>query len=45
MIAFTAATAQAQPEAIKAAQKAGIAYAKHNPKTNYRGGKPSYAST
>jgi putative DNA-invertase from lambdoid prophage Rac len=42
MIAFMAATAQAQAEATKAAQKAGIAYAKQKPETKYRGRKPSY---
>lgn len=42
MIAFMAATAQAQAEATKAAQKAGIAYAKQQPEVKYRGRKPSY---
>ncbi len=42
MIAFMAATAQAQAEATKAAQKAGIAYAKQQPERKYRGRKPSY---
>ncbi len=41
LIAFMAATAQAQAEATKEAQKAGIAAAKGN-KTKYRGKKPSY---
>ncbi len=42
MIAFMAATAQAQAEATKAAQKAGIAHAKQKPNIKYRGRKPSY---
>ena len=42
MIAFMAATAQAQAEATKAAQRAGIAHAKQQPETKYRGRKPSY---
>ena len=42
MIAFMAATAQAQAQAGKAAQKVGIAYAKQKPETKYRGKKPSY---
>jgi putative DNA-invertase from lambdoid prophage Rac len=41
LIAFMAATAQAQAEATKEAQKAGIAHAKENP-TKYRGRKPSF---
>ena len=41
MIAFMAATAQAQDEATKEAQRAGIAAVKGNPK-KYRGKKPSY---
>ncbi len=41
LIAFMAATAQAQAEATKEAQKAGIAHAKAT-KTVYRGRKPSY---
>jgi putative DNA-invertase from lambdoid prophage Rac len=45
MIAFMAATAQAQAEATKAAQKAGIAYAKQQPAMKYRGRKPSYTRT
>jgi DNA invertase Pin-like site-specific DNA recombinase len=42
MIAFMAATAQAQAEATKAAQKAGIAHAKQQADVKYRGRKPSY---
>jgi DNA invertase Pin-like site-specific DNA recombinase len=42
MIAFMAATAQAQAEATEAAQKAGIAHVKQKPETKYRGRKPSY---
>ncbi len=41
LIGFMAATAQAQAEATKEAQKAGIAAAKENP-TKYRGKKPSF---
>lgn len=41
MIAFLAATAQAQAEATKIAQKAGIAAAKDDPR-KYAGRKPSY---
>lgn len=41
LIAFMAATAQAQAEATKEAQKAGIAAVKDNPQ-KYRGKKPSY---
>lgn len=41
MIAFMAATAQAQAEATKEAQKAGIAAVKGDPR-KYRGKKPSY---
>ncbi|PTV96027.1 DNA invertase Pin-like site-specific DNA recombinase [Rhodobacter aestuarii] len=41
LIAFMAATAQAQAEAIKEAQRAGIAAARENI-TAYRGRKPSY---
>jgi DNA invertase Pin-like site-specific DNA recombinase len=37
-----AATAQAQAEATKAAQKAGIAHAKKQAEVKYRGRKPSY---
>jgi putative DNA-invertase from lambdoid prophage Rac len=43
MIAFMAATAQAQAEATKAAQKAGIAHAKQQSEMKYRGRKPSYS--
>jgi putative DNA-invertase from lambdoid prophage Rac len=42
LIGFMAATAQAQAEATKAAQKAGIAHAKQQPELKYRGRKPSY---
>ena len=43
LIAFMAATAQAQAEATKAAQKAGIAHAKANGDgTKYRGRKPTF---
>lgn len=42
LIAFMAATAQAQAEATKEAQKAGIAAAKEKP-TKYLGRKPSYS--
>ena len=41
LIAFMAATAQAQAEATKEAQRAGIKAAKQNG-TKYRGKKPSY---
>ena len=41
MIAFLAATAQAQAEATKIAQQAGIAAAKSDPR-KYAGRKPSY---
>jgi len=41
LIAFMAATAQAQAEATKEAQRAGIAHAKASGDT-YRGRKPSY---
>ncbi|MDW3118371.1 MAG: recombinase family protein [Roseovarius pacificus] len=41
LIAFMAATAQAQAEAIKEAQKAGIDAARKD-KSKYRGKKPSY---
>lgn len=44
LIAFMAATAQAQAEATKEAQKAGIEHAKANEQGNkYRGRKPSYS--
>jgi len=43
MIGFMAAMAQAQAEANKQAQKAGIEYAKAKPETRaYRGRKPTY---
>jgi putative DNA-invertase from lambdoid prophage Rac len=42
LIAFMAATAQAQAEATKAAQKAGIEHAKANDDRAYLGRKPSY---
>ncbi len=43
LIAFMAATAQAQAEVSKEAQKAGIAYAKANDDgTKYRGRKPTF---
>jgi DNA invertase Pin-like site-specific DNA recombinase len=41
LIAFMAATAQAQAEATKEAQRAGIEHAKANGES-YRGRKPSY---
>jgi putative DNA-invertase from lambdoid prophage Rac len=41
LIGFMAALSQAQAEATKEAQKAGIAHAKANPR-NYLGRKPSY---
>ena len=44
MIAFLAATAQAQAEATKIAQQAGIAEAKNDPR-KYAGRKPSYDRT
>lgn len=44
LIGFMAALSQAQAEATKEAQKAGIAHAKANPK-NYLGRKPSYTET
>lgn len=43
MIAFMAATAQAQAEATKAAQKAAITFAKRQPEVKHRGRKPSYS--
>ncbi len=42
LIAFMAATAEAQAEATKEAQKAGIAYAKAIEPRSYRGRKPSF---
>ena len=41
LIGFMAASAQAQAEAVKEAQRAGIEAAKHNER-KYRGKKPSY---
>jgi len=41
LIAFMAATSQAQAEAIKGAQRAGIAYAKAHAGERYRGRKSS----
>ncbi|CAN2534479.1 Putative+transposon+Tn552+DNA-invertase+bin3 [Methylocapsa aurea] len=43
LIAFMAATAQAQAEATKEAQRAGIDHAKANSEAKYRGRKPSYS--
>lgn len=43
LIAFMAATAQAQAEATKEAQRAGIDHAKANAGSKYRGRKPSYS--
>jgi putative DNA-invertase from lambdoid prophage Rac len=46
LIAFMAATAQAQAEATKEAQRAGIAHARANgAERAYRGRKPSYSRT
>src|SRR5215468_5173145 len=42
LIPFMSATAQAQVEATKAAQRAGIAHAKANDDRSYLGRKPSY---
>ncbi|TRL35704.1 recombinase family protein [Methylosinus sporium] len=42
LIAFMAATAQAQAEATKEAQRAGVAYAKANEPHKYLGRKPSF---
>jgi putative DNA-invertase from lambdoid prophage Rac len=42
LIGFMAATAQAQAEATKAAQRAGIEHAKQNDGSAYLGRKPSY---
>jgi DNA invertase Pin-like site-specific DNA recombinase len=42
LIAFMAATAQAQAEATKAAQRAGIEHAKQHSERAYLGRKPSY---
>lgn len=43
LIGFMAATAQAQAEARKEAQRAGIEHAKANAARKYRGRKPSYS--
>jgi len=43
LIAFMAATAQAQAEATKEAQRAGIDHARENAANKYRGRKPSYS--
>lgn len=43
LIGFMAATAQAQAEATKEAQRAGIAHAKAQDGDSYRGRKPSFA--
>ncbi len=43
LIAFMAATAQAQAEATKEAQRAGIDHARANEASKYRGRKPSYS--
>jgi putative DNA-invertase from lambdoid prophage Rac len=42
LIGFMAAMAQAQPEGTKDAQRAGIAHAKANDSTAYRGRKPTF---
>jgi len=42
LIAFMAATSQAQAEASKAAQRAGIEHAKQNDERAYLGRKPSF---
>ena len=42
LIAFMAATSQAQAEATKAAQRAGIEHAKQNDQRAYLGRKPSF---
>jgi DNA invertase Pin-like site-specific DNA recombinase len=42
LVAFMAATAQAQAEATKAAQRAGIEHAKQNSERAYLGRKPSF---
>ncbi len=45
LIAFMAAMAEAQAEATKEAQRAGIAYAKaHGDETKFRGRKPSFTA-
>jgi len=43
LIAFMAAMAQAQAEATKAAQRAGIEHARANSERAYRGRKPTYS--
>ena len=43
LIAFMAATAQAQAEAMKEAQRAGIEHARGKAENPYRGRKPSYS--
>jgi DNA invertase Pin-like site-specific DNA recombinase len=43
LIAFMAGTAQAQAEATKEAQRAGIEHARANDANKYRGRKPSYS--
>jgi hypothetical protein len=45
LIAFMAATAQAQGEATKAAQRAGIEHAKGSNERAYLGRKPSFTCT
>jgi DNA invertase Pin-like site-specific DNA recombinase len=46
LIGFMAATAQAQAEVIKEAQRAGIAHAQaHDDGTKYRGRKPTFTPT
>lgn len=45
MIAFMAASAQAQAEATKVAMRAGIDHARANNENAYRGRKPSYTRT
>src|SRR6516225_9850998 len=45
LIAFMAATAQAQAEATKAAQRAGIEHAKQTDERAYLGRKPSFTRT
>jgi DNA invertase Pin-like site-specific DNA recombinase len=42
LIGFMAATAEAQAEATKEAQRAGVAHAKANQPRSYRGRKPSF---
>src|ERR1700733_3265309 len=43
LIAFMAATAQAQAEATKAAQRAGIEHARQSEERKYLGRKPSFS--